>query len=104
MLTEFEAVVDVRVRVLDGKIKIRSPWQSFISKEIQEHHTWLQLSRGEVEDMMAILSNVIKELDIAGNADGNGLIMSWLAEHIHVDDSHRKFLYVCVLGFLFGYA
>jgi len=68
-LYSLETTIDVRLRVVSGEVKTHVPVLLLhIDTDAPHNELWLQLSRGEVEQIIERLTNCLKEMEVAETA------------------------------------
>ncbi|HEY8333603.1 MAG TPA: hypothetical protein VIQ05_07390 [Tardiphaga sp.] len=70
-LYTFDLAVDLRIRVVDGKVVTSAPVAVVhIDTDAEDHEIWVQLGRGDIESMIRTLSKALEDMKIAETLTG----------------------------------
>ena len=65
-LYTFDVAIDLRIRVIDGKIATSAPVAIVhIDTDADDHDVWLQLGRGDIESIIRTLKKALEDLQVA---------------------------------------
>lgn len=68
-LSEFEATVDIRLKIVDGQVKLSVPVAVVhIDTDAGGQEIWIQLTRGDIDEVIKKLSECLDHMVIAENA------------------------------------